>query len=509
MSTRFPRSLPALAGTTAAIGAAMFATAASAQIEAGPYSVKLVPIATGLVAPIQAKHANDGSGRLFVVEQNGIIRIIQNGSLLPTPFLDLRSLLVPLNNGYDERGLLGLAFHPDYATNGRFFVHYTIRRTGTVGNPGDACASNGTFGCSSEVIAEYRVSSSNANIADPASGIVLLTVPKPQFNHAGGGLDFGPDGYLYIALGDGGGANDGLSDNPPSHGPIGNAQNLAVALGKILRYDVSTRGVLAIPPTNPYAGDPTKFQGIFVSGVRNPYAFSFDEGPGSDGKFYIGEVGQDAYEEVNILDTATDAGRNLAWPIREGLHCFDPFNTTTPPPNCGPVANEVLPVVEYPHAAAGSPIGLAVVGGAVYRGTNIPAMSGLYIFGDFSTSFGAADGHLFYFDPREATPTVRRLRVNGSGTQLGLFVKGFGRDQNQEQYLLTSTRLGPSGTGGAVYRIARCPSDFNADGFLDFFDFDDFVLAFESGDLRADINGDNFIDFFDFDDYVLAFERGC
>ena len=206
----------------------------SQAIPRGELTIQLEPVASGLVAPTFVTHADDGTGRLFIVDQSGKIRIVRNGGLLPTPFLNISSKLPALNAGYDERGLLGLAFHPNYRNNGRFFVRYSVPKPGS---PGEPCF-GAFFGCHQEVLAEYRVSNSDPDIADPGSEIILFRVDKPQFNHNGGAVAFGPDGYLYFSLGDGGGANDGLADVPPSHGPIGNGQNIETALGGVLRIDV-------------------------------------------------------------------------------------------------------------------------------------------------------------------------------------------------------------------------------------------------------------------------------
>lgn len=438
---------------------------AAAQVPFGTRTVELRPVASGLVAPLQAKSAPDGSGRLFIVDQVGTIRILQGGSLLATPFLNVAALLAPLNPGYDERGLLGLAFHPNYAANGRFFVHYSAPRAGVAGEPCFGTAR----GCSSEVIAEYHVSAGNPNVADP-TGAVLLSIPKPQFNHAGGGLDFGPDGMLYVAMGDGGGAGDGLADVPPSHGPGGNAQNLGVLLGKILRYDASTPGVLAVPASNPFVGVPGANPAVWASGLRNPYAMSFDDlGPGATGDFYVGDVGQNGFEEVDIVT----AGGNYGWPVKEGFHCFDPFAPNVPPASC-PLGDATLPpMIEYPHAFGPALVGIAVVGGYVYRGSLNPGLTGLYLFGDFSTAFAAADGQVFYLDPTQPTVQMFRLRLGAANLPLGKYLKGMGRDDQGEVYFLTSTILGPTGTTGQVLRVhTPCNPDFTDDGNVDQDDVD-------------------------------------
>ncbi len=278
-----------------------------------PTIIELETVASGLTAPLGVTHAGDGSGRLFITEQTGQIRIVEDGTLLPTPYLDISAQLPALNAFFDERGLLGVAFHPDYERNGRFFVRYSAPRDG---EPGEPCFGT-SRGCHTEVLAEYAVSDTDANVADPDSEVILFTVDEPQFNHDAGDVAFGPDGFLYFSFGDGGGAHDGLADDPPSHGPIGNAQNIDTSLGAILRINVdrltvchqnrtiqvaapairahlahgdslgactddTETAVYAIPPTNPFVRGPGLDE-IYAYGLRNPYKFSFDDGPGGDG----------------------------------------------------------------------------------------------------------------------------------------------------------------------------------------------------------------------------------
>jgi hypothetical protein len=230
------------------------ATVSFAEIPKGDIIIRLETVASGLTAPVSVTHAGDGSGRLFVVEQSGQIRIAQDGELLPTPFLDLSGEIPALNPFFDERGLLGLAFHPHYQANGRFFVRYSKPRAGA---PSEPCFGT-SRGCHEEVLAEFSVSD-DPNVAN-LSGTILFRVDEPQFNHDAGEVAFGPDGFLYFTLGDGGGAHDGLADAPPSHGPIGNGQNIATALGAILRIDVDSPPQVplayAIPPDNPFVGEP-------------------------------------------------------------------------------------------------------------------------------------------------------------------------------------------------------------------------------------------------------------
>ena len=462
---------PAVRGVGAAASSLLLACGAAAQVLPGSLAVDLEPVLTGLIAPVAAVDARDGSGRLFIVDQAGKIQILQNGVLLPTPFLDISSEIVTLNAGYDERGLLGVAFHPDYAQNGRFFVRYSKARTGVAGEP---CFGT-SRGCHEEILAEYRVSA-NPNVALPA-GTILFRVDKPEFNHNGGDIAFGPDGFLYFTLGDGGGANDGLAANPPAHGPIGNAQNIDVPLGKVLRIDVNGAFPYQIPPTNPFAAGPGRDE-IFAYGLRNPYRFSFDDMPGGDNTLYLPDVGQDLTEELNI----GQIGANYGWVIMEGPHCFNPFAPTVPPATCNN-AGMTMPIAWYDH-----PDGIAVVGGYVYRGSKVPALTGTYIFGDFSLSFASPAGRLFYLDNAGATPAIRSLRIGADNRPLGRFLKGFGQDSNGELYALVSSRLGPSGAGGQLVRLVACYA--NCDGsttppILNANDFVCFQNRFAAGDPGA------------------------
>ncbi|MCH7792816.1 MAG: PQQ-dependent sugar dehydrogenase, partial [Planctomycetes bacterium] len=318
-STRTPPTAMRFA-SIGVVGAWAMTTGAYAQIQPGDQTIQLIEVAAGLVSPVQATHAGDGSGRLFVVDQTGFIRVIDGGVLLPTPFLDLTAVIPTLNTNFDERGVLGLAFHPDYANNGRFFVRHSVPRTGA---PGEPCVGT-SRGCHTEVLAEFSVSAGDPNIANPL-GTVLFEVDEPEWNHNSGGIAFGPDGFLYFTLGDGGGAHDGLAEVPPAHGPIGNGQNIDTVLGSILRIDIDGAAPYTIPPGNPFPdpmgrGAPE----IYAYGLRNPYRFSFDDGPGGTGELYLGDVGQNMFEELNIIQV----GENYGWATREGAHCFDPFNPT-------------------------------------------------------------------------------------------------------------------------------------------------------------------------------------
>ncbi|MCH7595517.1 MAG: PQQ-dependent sugar dehydrogenase [Planctomycetes bacterium] len=419
--------------------------------EAPPLEIGLELVAEGLVSPLSVTHAGDGSGRLFIVDQVGLIRVVENGVLLATPFLDVSAKMPVLGEVFDERGLLGMTFHPDYASNGRFFIRYSAPRSSTGSEPCDVTTFNP--GCHAAIVAEYHVAGdpTTNNVADATSEIILLTVAEPQFNHNGGDLAFGPDGLLYVALGDGGGANDGLADIPVTHGEFGNGQNIETLLGAMLRIDVDGTPDMGlaykIPLDNPFVGM-TGADEIYAYGFRNPYRFSFDDGPGGDGSIYLGDVGQDVFEEVDIVDQ----GGNYGWVLREGAHCFDPFNPKTPPVECE-TAGLIDPVSEYTQAEGG----LSVIGGFVYRGAESTRLVGKYIFGDFSADFGPT-GRIYYFDTTGPEAFVRKeFAIAPDDAPLGLVLKGFGEDADGEVYACTSLDLPPSGSSGAVYRIVGIP----------------------------------------------------
>lgn len=336
--------------------------------EAAP-QLALVPVATGLTAPLFAGHAGDGSGRLFIVERQGRIRILDRGTLRARPFLDIGARVLD----FGEQGLLGLAFHPRYASNGRFFVAYSRRS--------DAAT----------VIAEYRVSARDPNLAVNAER-VLLTVPQPFANHKSGMLAFGPDGDLYIGVGDGGGD------------PALRAQNRSLLLGKILRIDVDGARPYAIPPDNPFANGGGRRE-IYALGLRNPWRFSFDRGTG---RLYAGDVGETRFEEIDLIQR----GGNFGWPIVEGNACF------TPATGCNTTGLRT-PLVAYRHVGGRC----AITGGYVYRGRAIPALVGSYVYGDFCT------GEIFGMRAGQLTPLL----------DTALSISSFGEDQAGELYVVSIT----------------------------------------------------------------------
>jgi glucose/arabinose dehydrogenase len=418
----------------------------------GPPSATLRLVADGLTSPVTLVPANDRSGRLFIVDQAGTIRILRpNGTLAPEPFLDLRDRLVELMPDFDERGVLGLAFHPRFADNGRLFVYYSAPL-----RPEAPDGSNVT-----SRISEFRVSAADPNRVDPDSERVLLEVDKPQFNHNGGTILFGPqDGYLYISIGDGGGANDiglGHVDDWFADNAGGNGQDTTQNLmGDILRIDVDRADAsrpYGIPRDNPFVGE-EGLDEIYAYGFRNPYRMSFDMG--GRHALLVGDEGQNGFEEVDIVTR----GGNFGWNVKEGTHCFDAENPRVPPATCpstDPEGDRLIdPVVEYPNAARADGLGVAVIGGHVYRGDDLPRFRGRYIFGDFSRSFDRPDGILFVATPRSTGLwDMRELRVrNSPDGRLGRFVLGFGQDRGGEIYVLTTDNAGPTGTTGKVFRLS-------------------------------------------------------
>jgi glucose/arabinose dehydrogenase len=426
-------------------------------IEKGAVSVELETVASGFAAPVDLKTSPDGTGRLFVVDQAGKIYLILNGVLQPALFLDLTDRLVsPLGiigshdaNDYDERGFLGLAFHPDFANpeNPGYQRIYTYTSEPNL-EPADFTTEPTLDNFNHQsVIAEWTVAASDANLIDPNSRREILRIDQPQFNHNGGMLAFGPDGYLYISLGDGGAAND----SGDGHGLTGNGQNINTLHGSIVRIDpldplttpdsndpVAANGKYRVPVDNPFV-DINGADEIFAYGFRNPFRFSFDS---VTGKLIVADVGQNNVEEIDIVEL----GGNYGWNLKEGTFRFDPA-TGQVSGNLADLPAWLLdPVAEYDHDD-----GISVIGGYVYDGTAIPELAGKYVFGDFSRSFVAPTGRLFYADLD--TGLIQELIIGADDRELGLYVKGFGVDADGEIYVLASSTLGPYGTGGVVLKI--------------------------------------------------------
>lgn len=380
------------AGVFAPQALAQDATTESPAFDPSTFNVGLAPVGEEFDQPLFVTNAGDDSGRLFVVERPGIVRIIADGNVVETPFLDISDRV---GTDGSERGLLGLAFAPDYAESRLFYVDYTDLNGNTV-------------------VSRFAVTD-DPDVADPSSESVLLQQEQPYENHNGGELLFGPDGYLYIGFGDGGSQGD----------PHGNGQNLGVWLGKILRIDVDPANTpegepYAVPDDNPFVGQADAKPEIFVYGLRNPWRFSFDT---ATGDLYIGDVGQDTYEEIDFVSADEVGGQDFGWNIMEATHCYRADTCDE--------SGLTLPVFEYAHDVGGC----SVTGGYVYRGTEIPELDGTYLFADYCSGklWGMgrdANGEWVASDPIET----------------GAAVSSFGQDESGELYLTDIN-------GGVVYQI--------------------------------------------------------
>lgn len=455
------------------LAAALLVGLPSTESQAGMAGIGLELIADGFNSPVHLTSPPDGTGCRFVVDRIGLVYIIdQDGRVLPEPFLDVQDRMVRLREAYDERGLLGFAFHPEFADNGRFYVYYSAPRRAEAPAGWDHTSR----------VSEFTVSADNPNRADHGSERVILEIDQPQANHNAGALAFGPDGYLYIAVGDGGGAND----DGPGHGPMGNAQDVNTLLGKILRIDVNVdaagregRGAgtgagtsphaatdpgpgtgsststpsepapYAIPPDNPFAAGGGRPE-IYAWGFRNPFRMSFDRGGRRE--LFVADVGQNLWEEVSIVSQPG----NYGWRIKEGTHWFDPNRPNaviTEGPSTGPRGEPLIdPVIEYRNRkqpGSDGP-GITVIGGYVYRGTALPELAGQYVFADWSQSFNRGGGVLMTAQrpdrPGEMWPWQVVLELNA-------YVLGMGEDADGELYVLTTDLTGPMGSTGKVYKI--------------------------------------------------------
>ncbi|MBI5615109.1 MAG: PQQ-dependent sugar dehydrogenase [Gammaproteobacteria bacterium] len=444
------------------------ATALLPPIERGSIAVHLNTVASGLAAPAYAISAPGDSGRLFVVEQSGVLRVLHGDTLAATPALDISARVAPpLNaaNANDERGLLGLAFHPDFDTPGTagYRTLYTYSSEPIPPGTGPTYAApNGAVQNYRNLVTEWHMSAANPDLVDTASRREIMSFGKNAGNHNGGTITFGHDGYLYVGLGDGGNAND----VGPSHlEPGGNAQNLTTPLGKMLRIDpldpaltagsadaVSANGAYRIPTGNPFlAASPVPE--IYALGFRNPYRFSVDT---ATGEIIVADVGQNNVEEIDRLVS----GGNYGWAVKEGDFLFD--RATGQPGAQSPGAPDgfidpisgALGTLEYDHTN-----GISITGGFVYRGTDIPALLGKYVFGDLALHNlpPRADGRLFYADLSTGVINEFLLPQFTDGVLPDhLTIHGFGQDGLGELYVL-ATNTPANGVGGVVFRIAPVP----------------------------------------------------
>lgn len=373
-------------------------------LDIAPITLKVEKIVENLSGPTAAVFP--GNGTIWVTEQNGKIRLIKNGKLGNTPVLDIHSKLVEIDGGYDERGLLGIALHPKFGTNKRFYVFYS--------RPSNVSGSDHTG-----VVAEYKLFP-NSEQADPKSARIILTLEEPESNHNGGCIQFGPDGYLYVSFGDGGGQGD-------KHGPTGNGQKLSTWLGKILRIDIDAETGYKVPADNPFVGKAGAKPEIWAYGFRNPWRFSFDR---ASKQLFAGEVGQDTWEEVDIVNK----GANYGWRTMEGMHCYNPSS------GCD-VRGITLPIAEYSHQE-----GISVTGGYVYNGGKIAGLKGKYVFADWT-------GPVFYL--QKTGDKWTRGKVDIANYPHNYKITAFGEDPSGELYILTNPDTGPGNSKGAIFKLVN------------------------------------------------------
>lgn len=409
-------------------------------------------VTDGLTSPVAVVAASKEDRRLFIVDQIGKIWIIdKQGNKLLMPFLDISSKLVTLNPNFDERGLLGLAFHPDYKHNGKFYVYYSAPRR--EGGPAPGVLWNNLARLS-----EFTVSASDENMADPGSERIVLQMDDPQSNHNGGTIQFGPvDGYLYIAIGDGGGANDTPVGHVPDWYPVnagGNGQDVEANLfGNILRIDVNGNPY-SIPPDNPFVGK-AGLDEVYAYGLRNPFRFSIDQGGNHD--LIAGDVGQLLYEEIDLIKK----GGNYGWNVKEGYSCFNAASSRNPLASCPAVDNFGNPLIDPVIVLNNfqnpvNPRTTAIMGGNVYRGSDIKALKGKYVFGTYSQSPTTTNGELFVAEPAGQGPwNFAELSLKSSPNDIGALLKGMGEDNRGELYLTTSLVGGPSGNTGKVWKLVE------------------------------------------------------
>ncbi len=411
--------------------------------QAAETKVGLRLVAGELVSPVVLIPLNDGSGKNLVCDQVGPIYLLTKGSP-PKLLMDLQPRLAKLKAGFDERGVLGMALHPEFKSNGRLYVCFSAPL-----REGAPAGYDHTMR-----ISEFKVSPSDKEKVELGSERLLLEIDKPQFNHNSGRLAFGPDGFLYIGVGDGGQAHDvGLG-----HPPMGNGQTLDTLLGKILRIDVNQGSPYGIPQDNPFKDGKAKPE-IFAYGLRNPWGFSFDRG-GKKELFAV-DVGQDSFEEVNIIVK----GGNYGWNVREGFVCFDPKNPVKPPENCPEKGADgkpfIDPILAYKNfkrfAKDPESLGISVTGGYVYRGKSFPHLQGRYIFADWSRIWIKGEGVLFVAT-RPASGGGKwsmaplELSSHPQG-HVGAYVVAMGEDEDGELYVLTNDSNQLTGRTGKVYRL--------------------------------------------------------
>ena len=417
---------------------AAFLLGLSAGPAAAQTKIRLEPFVTGVNAPLAMVQAGDN--RFFVIEQWGRVRVVEGGKLRPTPLLDIRSKIhKPLHHDFDERGLLGIALHPKFRENGKFYVAYSHHLQF------DSALDQMLWYSHSNVVEEYTISKKDPNTADPNSARRIMTTSWPQFNHNGHWIGFGPDGMLYVSMGDGGYANDwGIGHNVT----IGNGQDLSTTLGKVLRINVDTRTddkAYGIPSDNPFVNNKQAKPEIWAYGLRNPWRCSFDTG---SKQLFCGDVQQNSYEEISIIGK----GQNLGWRRMEATHCFDYVKPDEHPANCDK-SGLTPPIIEYNNCTAKPKDcrGISVTGGYVYQGKH-GAWKGKYIFGDWSKSFAEMDGQIFIATKSGDKWSMEVAEVVGMAGKKP-YILAFAQDNAGEVYALTSVTTGPNGSLDTIYRI--------------------------------------------------------
>lgn len=412
-------------------------------------------LADNLVSPIGVVAIPDYSRKLAIIDQIGKVWFMdEHGTKSAVPFIDVSGKMVTLNPNYDERGLLGLAFHPSFISNGRFFIYYQLP-------PRPGGPQTGATWNNLSRISEFRVSASNSNMADMASEKIILEWNDPQSNHNGGTLAFGPDHLLYIAIGDGGGANDvtpGHVEDWYTVNAGGNAQNIEANLfGKILRIDIDHGSPYGIPEDNPLVNKPGRDE-IYAYGFRNPFRFSFDMG-GSH-QLYAGDAGQVLYEEISVVKK----GGNYGWNVKEGTHCFNAASNKQEFSSCPsvdifgvPLTDPVIEINNWQNPKGGK--ATTIIGGNVYRGHTIRSLHGKYIFGTFSQAPRIPNGELYMSTPGgHGLWAIQEVSLKSHPEDLGYYLKGFGQDMKGEIYLTVSSMLGPTGTTGKILKLVLADS---------------------------------------------------
>jgi len=426
----------------------LFAAAIGRGGDAAPQAA-LKLLGEGFTAPIVLTSLADGSGRLLLADQAGVIYVLnRDGQRQEKPFLDLKDKLVKFNQGMDERGIVGLALHPQFKTNRKFYVVYSAPRRASAPADWDHTMR----------LCEFRVSEENAALAATTSERVVLEIDEPDWNHNSGRIAFGPEGYLYMSVGDGGAPND---VGARGHAPEGNGQNLNTLLGKILRLDLSKGTPYAIPSDNPYADGQRGRPEIYAYGLRNPWGLSFDRGGAHE--LIVTDVGQDRWEEINLIVN----GGNYGWRVREGFDGFDPSNPLSPPANAPKVGADgkpfIDPVFVYKtlrgRGTDPQSFGVSITGGYVYRGKALPSLIGKYVFADWSRSMGFGDGTLLVATRPAQKGSAERWTAEPLGVKdhpdgrIKAFIWALGEDEEGELYVLTNGANLVSGTRGKVFKL--------------------------------------------------------